>query len=87
MLLYEKYRPRRLGDVIGQDKTVKVLRHLLARDDWDRDAFWIEGPSGTGKTSIALALANELGANRHNVHEIDGDKLDKATRDDLESRL
>ena len=87
MQLYEKYRPKRLADVIGQGKAVKVLHRFLARDDWDRDALWIEGPSGTGKSSIALALAEELQADRHNVYEIDGDKLDKATRDDLEDRL
>ena len=87
MQLYEKYRPRHLDDVIGQEKAVKILHRLMARDDWDRDALWIEGPSGTGKTSLALAVANELGADRHNVHEIDGDKLDKATRDDLEQRF
>lgn len=87
MQLFQKYRPKRLTDVVGQGKVVKVLQLMLARDDWDRDALWLEGPSGVGKSSIALALANELGARSCNVHEIDGDKIDKHTRDQLEGML
>ena len=53
MQLYEKYRPKTLTDFIGQPKIVSALDRITNRPDWDRDAFWIQGPSGTGKTSLA----------------------------------
>jgi len=77
--LYEKYRPRRLQQVIGQPKVVGQIRALMQRRTWDRDALWIEGPSGTGKTTIAEAVAREVGALTSSKEcwsyiEMDGDK-------------
>jgi replication factor C small subunit len=54
----EKYRPKILNDVVGQDDIIerlkayakaKVVPHLI-----------FAGPAGTGKTTSALALAREL---------------------------
>jgi len=57
--LTEKYRPVNLAGIRGQDKVVKVLRQF-ANDPYPA-AFLFEGLTGTGKTSVALALAAELG--------------------------
>ena len=54
MELYEKYRPRRLAQVIGQDKAVKTIRVLMRARSFDRGALWIEGDSGKGKTTLAV---------------------------------
>ncbi len=62
MQLVEKYRPKRLGQVAGQAAVVKKLRAIMQRSAFDRGMFYIEGRTGTGKTSIARAIANELGA-------------------------
>ncbi len=62
MQLVEKYRPKRLGQVAGQDTVVRKLRAIMRRPGFDRGMFYIEGRTGTGKTSIARAIANELGA-------------------------
>ncbi len=73
MQLVEKYRPKRLGQVAGQAAVVKKLRAIMRRPNFDRGMFYIEGRTGTGKTSIARAIANELGAARGwGITELDG---------------
>lgn len=57
--LVEKYRPRTLGDILGQPKVVKFLAAYCKRPT--SKAFILHGPSGTGKTSAAMALARDLG--------------------------
>ncbi len=76
MQLFEKYRPKDLDDVVGQDKAVATIRRVIGRKGWDRDAFWIEGDTGTGKTTIAQCIARELGCPPESLgyQEIDGEK-------------
>ena len=76
MLLVDKYRPRRLAQVVGQTKAVRVLQRCLARANYGKIA--IAGGSGTGKTSLAYALAGELGAHAGDVHELDAASKDGA---------
>jgi DNA polymerase III delta prime subunit len=56
--LTEKYRPTKLDDVIGQDKAVATLRKL--RGGFAGRSFWVSGPSGTGKTTLARIIAGEV---------------------------
>lgn len=63
--LSEKYRPRRIADFIGLEKQRKILSKLTAHPF--ASAWLFVGASGTGKTSIALAIAAELGAEVHHV--------------------
>lgn len=58
--LAEKYRPRRIEDFAGLAKPKKVLCRF-ARAPRSM-AFLFLGPSGTGKTTMALALAEQLPA-------------------------
>lgn len=55
--LSEKYRPRTLDDVVGQDKAVAALRKVRG---FGGRAFWVSGPSGTGKTTLARIIAGEV---------------------------
>ncbi|KAK0650468.1 Replication factor C subunit 2 [Lasiodiplodia hormozganensis] len=54
----EKYRPKSLNDVNGQDHTVTVLSRTLQSSNLPHMLFY--GPPGTGKTSTILALAKQL---------------------------
>ncbi len=59
MRLTEKYRPRTLDDVLGQDEVVWGLREFL-REPYST-ALLFHGPTGVGKTTAARALARHLG--------------------------
>jgi len=73
MQLYEKYRPKNLSEFVGQNKVKKQIEKLISRSGWDRDAIWIQGPSGTGKTTLAWIIAHQV-ANDLFITELDGDK-------------
>ena len=56
--LAARLRPRTIDDVLGQEPLVgpgKALRRLVEQDRLTSAIFW--GPPGTGKTTLALAVA------------------------------
>jgi DNA polymerase-3 subunit gamma/tau len=73
MQLAEQYRPTKWADVVGQDKIVSRIQALAKRGLSGR-AFWLAGPSGTGKTSIARLIAAEV-ADEFGHEEIDAGDL------------
>ncbi|ASI13562.1 replication factor C small subunit [Candidatus Mancarchaeum acidiphilum] len=54
----EKYRPKSLNDVIGQNEIVKRLRSFVKTGNFPNMIF--AGPAGIGKTTCAIAIANDL---------------------------
>jgi replication factor C small subunit len=54
----EKYRPRKLSDVIGQKSIVERLSAYVNTRSMPHMLF--AGPAGSGKTTCAIALAREL---------------------------
>jgi len=57
-LWIEKYRPKNLSEVAGQDEIVERLKAYVKIKNVPHLLF--AGPAGTGKTTCALALAKEL---------------------------
>lgn len=58
--LFEKYRPRDWGEIVGQDAAVASLASLRQRSGgFGGRAFWLAGPSGSGKSTIARLIAAE----------------------------
>jgi replication-associated recombination protein RarA len=65
MLLTEKYRPHTPSEFVGLDKAKKLCTKLAANPF---DSAWMfVGASGTGKTTIAMALAEEMQAELHHI--------------------
>ena len=63
--LTEKYRPVAVSDFLGLDKVKRVISKLIATP---RESAWLFlGPSGMGKTTMALALAQALPAELHHI--------------------
>ena len=54
----EKYRPKTLEEVVGQDAIVERLKAYVKTKNVPHLLF--AGPAGTGKTTCALAMAKEL---------------------------
>ena len=60
----EKYRPKSLSNVVGNDSAIRLMKRWA--DQWSggvpkKKALTLRGMPGTGKTSSALALANDYG--------------------------
>jgi replication factor C small subunit len=66
----EKYRPKILEDVVGQDEIVERFKAYVKTKNVPHLLF--AGPAGTGKTTCALALTKELygGTWRQNFNEL-----------------
>ncbi len=80
MTLFEEYRPRTLDQVIGQPKAISVIRRIESRGIGGR-AFWISGPTGTGKTTLARIIAGMI-AGPHSIVEYDSaDQFNQAEFD------
>ncbi|MFX1390566.1 MAG: replication factor C small subunit [Promethearchaeota archaeon] len=54
----EKYRPRRLDDIVNQEGIIKRLKQFV--NDSSMPHLIFAGPAGTGKTTSALAMVREL---------------------------
>ena len=54
----EKYRPKKLKEIVGQKPITDRLQKFLVESDLPHLLF--AGPAGTGKTTAIIAFANEL---------------------------
>ena len=68
--LYTKYRPHTFADVLGQDHVTSVLKESISLGNIAH-AYLFFGGRGTGKTSVARILAQEIGTGADDLYEID----------------
>lgn len=72
-MLHEQYRPASWDEFAGNEKAVKQVRAAIGRAGFVSGSFWIDGPSGIGKTSMAWLIARQLCKSEYDIEEIDGD--------------
>ena len=69
----EKYRPRNLSDVVGQKTAIRQIERVIKARGYAGSAWWLAGSTGTGKTTIARILADEITNNGgFTIHEFVG---------------
>ena len=68
-LFCEKYRPQVIDDCILPDETKKTFKEFVAKGEIPN--LLLAGPPGIGKTTIAKALCNELGADYYVINGSD----------------
>ena len=84
--LAEKYRPDTWNDVVGQSKIVNQLQSLAKRGSLAGRAFWLSGQSGTGKTTIARLIAQDV-ADHFNITELDAATLNVSDLVQIEGEM
>jgi replication factor C large subunit len=82
MPLTEKYQPRKIEDFIGLEGPKRLFANLLKAPR--PVAVLLVGPPGSGKTSMAMAFAEELPGT---LHHISSQKCDVASLDRLNDTL
>lgn len=74
MVLYRKYRPQSLDDLIGQTNVKTALLSAYQADKLAH-AYLFYGPRGTGKTSTARILAKMINCQKSDIGNQKSDKL------------
>ena len=67
MELYIKYRPSTCDEILGNDLAIESLRSEIQAG---HHVFLLTGESGCGKTTLARAIAKELGGTEMSIHEL-----------------
>ena len=72
--LAERMRPRSLGEVVGQEKVLPLLKQIVKKKEPVSLIFW--GPPGTGKTTLARIIAREMEADFIELSAVTSGKKD-----------
>jgi len=84
MRLVEKYRPKSLDDIVGQDENIRSIKGVLSRRDLPH--FLFLGPPGTGKTSTAICMAKAKWGDQWQRHFREFNASDDRRIEDVRNR-
>lgn len=72
-VLYLKYRPNTLDEIVGNEEVVQLLKNQLSGNSKQPlpRAILFHGPTGCGKTTLGRIIAYELGVRGTDLREID----------------
>lgn len=84
-VLTERYRPKSLDEVVGQELAVARLNLIRRKFGWEGQCFFLSGPSGSGKTTLARIIAETV-ARPIAIDEVDGQDLSMEVIRDWERR-
>lgn len=84
--LHERWRPTSFEEIVGQDRCIKRVKLLRDGPGLGGRAYFLRGPSGTGKTSIARLIAAEV-ADDLTTEELDATGLSAAKIVETEDKM
>lgn len=71
MMLFDKYNPNDWPDFAGHARQVATVRRIIEAADYNRGAFYITGPSGIGKSTLANIITRKLAREPVNRYTLD----------------
>jgi len=84
-MLAEKYRPKTLDEVIGQDEVINAIKNLIGRKELPHLLF--VGQAGTGKTTVAMCIARELFGDEWQKHFVELNASDERGIDVVRNKI